>query len=349
MDGRFQVFDHAAALPDAWDLLLQKNEKCLDVDNLYLSKAFLSFLETVNPCDQRYYLSLADQALFVSYKLKLDLLNFSHIGSLRTKVSVVGVPLSVSGAGFSASGQAGRDAITSWLRSNGLGLTVVLNVPAGEVFSLPKGRTLSSYMLPLKFESFEDYRAQLRSPYRRQALRALDAFKGVTVSEIMASEAFDKTLYQLYLEVYERSNDKLEKLEIGYFKNFPGRTFCVYHEGIAIAFIQTLDHFASEGVVRHFVLGGFNGAYIEQVDLYRNLLLFLIRSAIEEGCCAVELGQTAAESKSKTGAIEQPKDLYILHSNRLVDWALRHLVKNFSYKRYEVKHNVFKRSGTKAN
>jgi hypothetical protein len=343
MSTGFQIFQHANELPEAWDALLRCVAKQDEAGgNPYLTRSFLAFLEAVNPCDQRYHLSLEDQALFVSYRLKLDLLNFSRFGKLKVPVRMVGVPMSVSSAGFASSDQLGRDAIDEWLRDNGRGLTVLLNVPSGANFELSKGSTLSSYKLSLGYDSFEAYLAHMRSPYRRQAHKALKAFEGVAVSELPSSLAFDEALYQLYLEVYERSEDKLERLGIQYFRAFPGRTFCFSYSDEPIAFVQTLDHSTAEGLVRYFVLGGFNGAYVERVDLYRNLLFFLVRSGIESGCGALELGQTAAESKAKTGAVEVPKHLYLLHSNRLVNWVLEYLVPHFSYKRYDIHHHVLK-------
>ena len=106
--------------------------------------------------------------------------------------------------------------------------------------------------------------------------------------------------------------------------------------------MQTLDEVTPAGKTRHFVLGGFDRSQLLRFDLYRNLLLHLIQDAFADGCTATNLGQTAAESKSKTGAQEQLKYLYLAHSSPLLHKLLGALVKGFSYRRYKVKHHVFK-------
>lgn len=367
----FRCFERASELPPAWDT-------CLAVWRLgtpgggaiYLEKAFLKFLESVNPCGQRYWFSEDAGALFVTYELKLNLLNFARFGRLAVPATVIGVPLSVAATGFATRDDQGRKVMSQWIRRHLRGLTVILNVPEGEGFELPEGLTLSSYVLPLDFKDFEAYVAALRSPYRRQVKRALDAFAGVEIFEMVtrtdfslvtrtktnpvpelngvnqaksqSPQAFEPDLYPLYLEVFNHSKDQLEKLEPIYFGQFPGRTFKFSHNGRPLAFVQTLDEPTPAGILRHFVLGGFDRSHLLKFDLYRNLLLHLIRVAIADGCTAINLGQTAAESKSKTGASEQLKYLYVAHSNPVLHKLLGTLVKRFSYQRYRTKHHVFK-------
>lgn len=389
-----ECYESAGALPSAWDTCLGAWRGDLPGGGaIYLERAFLEFLESVNPCGQRYWFSEAAGVLFVTYSLKLNLLNFARFGRLAVPATIVGVPLSVAAPGFATRDAAGRALMSRWIRRQLKGLTVILNVPEGEAFDLHEGLTLSSYVMPLPYEDFEAYMAALRSPYRRQAKRALAAFKGVEVlrfgggqgqfgggqghteqsgpawlgtvpsqtsNEVTvettgaaalenlnlrspeAPAAFDPVLYPLYLEVFNHSKDQLEKLPLAYFERFPGATTAFVHDGRPLAFVQTLDEVTQAGKTRHFVLGGFDRSRLAAFDLYRNLLLHLIQEAFADGCTTTTLGQTAAESKSKTGAQEQLKYLYLAHSSPVLHKLLGALVKGFSYRRYKVKHHVFK-------
>jgi len=385
----FRCFERASELPPAWDACLAEWRLGTPGGGaIYLEKAFLEFLDAVNPCGQRYWFSEDAGVLFVTYELKLNLLNFARFGRLAVPATVIGVPLSVAAPGFAIREAEGRLIMARWIRRHLRGLTVILNVPEGEGFELPEGLTLSSYELPLKFKDFEDYVAALRSPYRRQVKRALEAFDGVETiglglvtgtglglvsdpnfnsvpvtnfnsvtdpnlnpvpelnsvnqSESKSPQAFEPDLYPLYVDVFNHSKDQLEKLEPIYFEQFPGRTFKFTHNSRPLAFVQTLDEPTPAGLLRHFVLGGFDRSQLQKFDLYRNLLLQLIKEALADGCTAINLGQTAAESKSKTGASEHLKYLYVAHSNPALHKLLGTLVKHFSYQRYRTKHHVFK-------
>jgi hypothetical protein len=351
-----KCYESACGLPSAWDFCIESWRSDLPGGGaVYLKKAFLEFLESVNPCGQRYWFSEAAGVLFVTYALKLNLLNFARFGRLAVPATIVGVPLSVAAPGFATRDAGGRALMSQWIRRQLKGLTVILNVPEGEGFDLPEGLTLSSYVLPLPYEGFEDYMAALRSPYRRQARRALEAFEGVEVlrfgwaqsrttrpSPLWSVPVPHQSLYPLYLEVFNHSKDQLEKVPLAYFERFPGTTTAFVHDGRPLAFVQTLDEITPAGKIRHFVLGGFDRSRLMKFDLYRNLLLQLIQNALADGCIAINLGQTAAESKSKTGAQEQLKYLYLAHSNPVLYKLLGALVKGFSYRRYRVKHHVFK-------
>lgn len=385
----FQCFERASELPAAWDACLAVWRASTPGGGaIYLEKAFLEFLEAVNPCGQRYWFAEDAGVLFVTYALKLNLLNFARFGRLAVPATIVGVPLSVAAPGFATRESEGRLIMARWIRRHLKGLTVILNVPEGEGFELPEGLTLSSYVLPLKYKDFDAYVSALRSPYRRQVKRALEAFDGVETvglglvtgtglglvtdtnfnsvpvtnfnsvtdtdlnpvpelnvvnqSQSQSLQAFEPELYPLYVDVFNHSKDQLEKLVPLYFEQFPGRTFKFTYNNRPLAFVQILDEPMPAGILRHFVLGGFDRSQLQKFDLYRNLLLQLIREAIDDGCTAINLGQTAAESKSKTGAEEQLKYLYVAHSNPALHKLLGTLVKHFSYQRYWTKHHVFK-------
>jgi len=73
-----------------------------------------------------------------------------------------------------------------------------------------------------------------------------------------------------------------------------------------------------------------------------NMLLLIIRYGIENGYKCIDLGQTAEETKMKLGALQQPKSMYIHHSNPVLSILFDRLAGRFSYKHYEIVHTVFK-------
>ena len=88
-------FDSIFKVPDVWDSVIG--------DNLYLSKDFLSFMETVDKCDQRYYMLFDDGVLdsvFMSYvRKKYNLAMFTKF-NLYQKMTMIYVPLSVTRPGI---------------------------------------------------------------------------------------------------------------------------------------------------------------------------------------------------------------------------------------------------------
>nr|WP_300002433.1 hypothetical protein [Tissierella sp.] len=289
----------------------------------------LKLLERINPCSQSY--ELADDCLIVSYKFKLNILNFKGCLPLRLKMEVIGLPISISHQGYF-----GDSHMVKNLVEGRKGLKLILN--SDSKFE-NGGATLSSFIFLNRFKSFDDYIFSLRSSYRRRINKALKAGKDIAIKKI-DNKDFTKEHYNLYLSIMRRTKDPLETLDIEFFKRYKSEIyeFIDRPSGRLVGFIQ-LKQIDQELL---FLFGGFHKEDNKDNDLYYNMLLKIIRIGIERKVKTIEFGQTAEETKLKIGCKEKKKYLYIHHSNRLINFFLKSLVPRFSYKFYPKEHKVFK-------
>ncbi len=313
-----EVFKHASALPDEWDKAAGSNA-ALHRDNLAL-------LERVNPCRQEYVVFREDEvyAILVKYVLKLDIFCYSRI-HFYLPVTVVGIPCSVDEPGYCISGSASAE-VKGYL--SGLkGAKLILNAAENlEFLGFTKGYTLPGCVLDIRWHSFEDYLLGLRSHYRYRYRKALKKAEALSI-EALEGE-FDQRLYRLYEQVYDRSEYKLEKLPIDFFREAKAAVTMFEKDKEPVAFVQ----YVIEGRKMTFLFGGLDYRLNKEFDLYQNMLLYLVRTAIENNCTSLDLGQTAEEMKCRLGARLEKKYLYIHHDNGVINWLVKKFSRLFSYK-----------------
>lgn len=301
-----------------------------DVPFDFREKALLHFLEEVNPCGQRYYHD--GRNLIATYRLRINLLQFTRRRALTAKVRIVGLPLSVARKGYFGD-PAGVTALVRQLS----GLTLVLNGPGD--LDLPKGHTLSTFELDLPFDSLEEYLLAMRSAYRRRYRKALEKRAALKVYRLVPGE-FDGGLHALYGKVHGASSAQLELLPLAYFQGMDAAV-TVFEEketGRRVGFVQTCQ----EGDRLHFLFAGFDREEDGAADLYLNLLLEVVRIGIAGGARVIDFGQTAEESKLRLGCREVPLYLQVHHGNALLEGALRRLLPLVSYRPFQKRFHVFK-------
>jgi len=255
--GLWEIYQRAADLPFYWDDFV--------ADNSFLRRESLQFLEVVNPCGQQYYLCPTQGLIFVTYRLKLDLATFTRHTLLRIPVRIVGLPLSVSRPGYAMPvGQGAAEAMANCLRALP-GFSLVLN--GGESLPLPKGLTLPSYEMQLAWRDFREYLAALRSPYRRRLGRALRKGRNIVMAVLADNNAFDETMYALYLEVYRHSTAKLELQSIEFFRRYPGKILLFWEDDVLLGFVQLAEAANSLGLVvsRKIIPRGTTEAYLRSL------------------------------------------------------------------------------------
>lgn len=334
----------------AYCSVLKDNEEIIDL---------LRLLERVNPCGQEYY--LRQGIIMVSYIHDLNLLNFTKRFSLKAKVRIIGLPVSLSLSGILS--KKGANAIE--IEANKVtvkevlekldGLSLVLN---SEIDISMGNRTLSAFVFQNRFSDFQAYLDALRASYRRKICRALENGKYLEFLPIPPRE-FTKHHYALYLSIMERTENPLEKLPIAYFREYDADIFEVRNKiGCLVGFVQM----KSAGSTLYFMFCGFRkdevgfkksktapvenkkkaDEELNHIDLYYNMLLFIIRYGIENGYESIEMGQTSEETKLKLGCVEMDRYLCLHHGNPIVNTIMKALSARFSYKGYPIKHHVFK-------
>jgi hypothetical protein len=305
----------ASGLDPAWDGL---------AGSPFQRRAFLAHCEAENPCRQDYWEWHRDGRLragMVTYDLRLDLLTYAGLKS-PVRMRMLGVPASVSCAGVIGDGGDVRDLVAAAVPRL-RGLVVGLNLEADADPGLPGvacGRTLPSMALDLPFPTWDAYRGALRSDYRRRLLRLGARWDGVTTVRMPCRE-YDAALHGLYVQVWQRSRARLERLDLPFFQGLPeGFHLAVHRDGdrpLAWHVVVT------EGTRRWFFLGGLDYAVAGTRASYFNLLAAIVKEAIEDGMTWLDLGQTAEVPKARLGAVAIEKRLFGWHRWGAVRWALR--------------------------
>ncbi|PAB60254.1 GNAT family N-acetyltransferase [Anaeromicrobium sediminis] len=288
----------------------------------------LKNLEKNNPCFQRYHVDFNTNSFIIDYKININIFKFKGPFNLRFPLNIIGMPFSVSKKGYSFSN------LEKYIKHT-KGFKLILN--SDNNLDFPKGYTLPSCVLDLNFKSFNDYLNSMRSSYRYRLKKSLCKGGPIHIEEIENS-SFDQKLYNLYLQVYMDSKEKLEKLSIDFFKTYPSKIFVFKLKEKTVAFVQ-LVHNGDELI---FLFGGFNKKINLEYDIYLNMLLFMVKYGIENNFKSIDFGQTAEESKLKVGCTYKKKYMYLHHHNPLVNRILSKIIPYFSYKPYSISHKVFK-------
>lgn len=305
---KFKIFARAEDLPPLWDDL---------TENFFQKRSFLSFLEEANPCDQRYHLNEAEGIVLVTYRLWLDILTFSEKFCIKIPIKIAGIPLSVASAGYCCP-RASLATLSAYLQT--FGLILILNTDGG--LFLPKGLTLPTFELSV--DTPEGHLSRMRSHYRYRIRKAIRRGKGLRF-EKMENEDLDLKMYRYYEEVYERSEGKLEKLRIDFFRRCPAQLYRIKDEqDVSVGFFQIKE--SSDELI--FLFCGFDHTKNKAYDLYLNILIKLIE--LGQGK-KIFLGQTTSYSKSRVGAT--PKALYFhLASRYLPDRWLEKIAKSLEHR-----------------
>ena len=326
----YKSFPTVEQLPDYWDDIAG--------NNIFLKKNYLGVLERTNPCSQIYTVFFCPEpdSILLTYKLNLDIFTYS-LARLKLPVTIAGIPCSVSKGGY-ASGKRTKAQLFEYLRQI-KGAKLMLNSEDDfKADSFAKGYTLPSCKMEIRWDSFEDYLSEMRSHYRYRMNKAIQRFS--EIKEVMLSDnsLFDHKLYDLYTEVYDKSEYKLEKLPIDFFREFPSKILSFYLGTKPVAFVQLVEN--SQELI--FLFGGIDYSLNLKYDIYWNMLLSIIRYGIEKGFKTIEMGQTAEDTKMKLGCKVYEKYLYANHSNGLINHFVHKGIGLLSYRQKDQSFNVFK-------
>ena len=323
-------FDSILDVPDLWDSVIG--------DNIYLSKSFLTFMERVDKCEQRYYMVYDGEALdsvFMTYvRKKYNLAMFTKF-HLVQKMTMVYVPLSVTRPGIAYGKH--LDAVLEFIKTI-KGPKMVLNLEDVPAKGYAKGLTCPKCILTNKFASFEDYMDQLRSNYRYRYNKCLKKSKGLTVEYLKDNRDFTEEMYECYLQVYNKSRIRVEKLPISFFRGDFFKIFVLKDGEKVVGFGQMLEN----GTELIFEFVGVDYRYNQSFDTYHRILLEIVRYGIEHHFATIDFGQTADESKLKLGSEYTYLYAYLHHSNPLVNFINTKLAKYIEYKPLTTDFNVFR-------
>ena len=335
-DPAFLPFATARELPAGWVRGCQ--------DNPFLCRSSLRLLEQVNPTGQRYYLlenkDLDRVSLFMTYQHRLNILTYGK-GRLRLPVTIIGIPCSVSRPGLRIADQdmeTFRQAL-----ANIPGALLLLNSKPPPLPLAPvcvRGSTLPNCELDIRGLDFSSYLGRMRSHYRYKLRSSMKRFQGVETRVLADNRAFDRRLYGLYEQVYERSQFKLEKLPITFFQRFPAGISVFSSGGQVLGFSQTMLNLNNREQV--FLFGGLEYELNQHYHTYINMLLHVVRSGMEYGADRVNLGQTAEDVKTRLGCTLHRRFLYARHAHPLLHFLVCQGITFLSYRASLTERHVFR-------
>jgi len=189
----------------------------------------------------------------------------------------------------------------------------------GQAFSVEPNLILQ---LPKNISSLEEYLSLFSKKYRNR-FKSVQVLGRETTSELLNADKIksqEAEIYSLYEKVYERAKFKLLKLPENYFsetkkifdQHFGLRAF--YYGGELCGFSSWFI-IPGKTIETHYI--GIDYEINEKIELYQNILLDYVQTAIQFQVPSINFGRTAAEIKTTIGA--RPHDLvcYIQPQNAL--------------------------------
>ena len=321
------------SIPDDWDNLAT----CY-----YQQKQFLLHSQNWNRCNQRYYLAYEDNSLVagaVVYTLKLNLFTFSNF-SLPITMQIIGIPCSVSCQGLIGKNQYAYELLDHiYTVEKGLCLALNLENTTGISRRMIVGKTLPTIIFNKNFSDWKDYLAAIRSDYRHR-IGLIEEKSNELKFHSFSCLNFDEEMYYQYLQVFNRSEAKLEQLNSTFFKFLPD-DFClttVTLKDKLVGWFITL--YTNQKL--YFFLGGLDYSLNEEYNTYLRFLIEIIKLGIRLNVESIDLGQTAEEPKMRLGGENHKLYLAAFHKNMIVRLFLRSAIKILEYKTKFSVHHVFK-------
>lgn len=294
------------------------------------NKEMLKLLKEENKFHQEYhYIKKGSSYSFIIvYKNVMNLLTFGKL-KFYYPLKIIGYPCSLSVNGYLT-----NDEILTYEYIKSIkGAKLVLNVNEDlNINGFTKGYTLPTCIFKNNFNSLNEYINSLRSNYRKRINKCLKNTKNISI--IYNSE---EDVYDLYLNTYNKSNYKLEKLERDFFKKVNGEIILFKENDIKRGFIL-LNKNKSKLT---FMLCGMNYEY-DTTDLYYRMLLEIINYAINNKCKIIDFGQTSEETKLKMGCTLEEKYFYAAHHNKIINYIVNKSKSLLEYEYSFPDYRVFK-------
>jgi hypothetical protein len=187
--------------------------------------------------------------------------------------------------------------------------------------------SLPGCALSLDWDSFHSYLNSMRSSYRRQVQSSLRARRtaGLEVRHLEQCSASVETIFDLYSQTVGGAEHRLETLNPEFFRLLDTclgervKVIMIESEGRPLAMAVMLF----TGQVATLLFAGMEAKRQPEWQLYQNLISEVVASAIDAGARRLELGQTSYAMKSRMGAEESPRYLYLRYRGPLQHALLR--------------------------
>ena len=177
---------------------------------------------------------------------------------------------------------------------------------------------------PINFDSLDDYLSQLSYSTRKDLRRKLKLRVNLRIEEVSGIPQNIEEIYQLYLNTYEKSDFKFEKLTIDFFKQVPElmpnhSKYILYFKDDKLLCFNLLI-FKDDVLYDKYI--GLCSKSASEYDLYYLSWLYNIEFCIKHGFKIYQSGQSSDQIKSKLGSQFFNTFIYFKHRNQFVHWLL---------------------------
>src|SRR6266496_5332561 len=241
-----------------------------------------------------------------------------------------------------------RASLLTYARRNKASLVVLKDFPANyrsavETFALSGYTRIPSMpmtRLPLRYENWDEYFRTLSKATRkdlRRKFRKAERAPKIEMEIVTDVAPYIDEIYPLYLQVHERSSLKFETLTKSYFRaigqRMPDRTrFFIWRQSgkiVAFSFCLVCDDAVYDECI------GLDYRVALDLHLYFYTLRDIISWALQQGLKYYYSNPLNYEPKLHLDCELVPLDLYVMHTNSLVNPIFRHLIKYLGPTRHD--------------
>lgn len=202
----------------------------------------------------------------------------------------------------------------------------------------------ATFILPLPFASFDEYKAHMRSGYRSRLTGCMKATASLRVEVVDDFASLAPQLLALWRNLYDRATQYRRLVMTESFfeaasKMDEAKVMLLRRPDDSIAGFGLLF---LDGPMLRFSVTGFTRDAALQEGVYFRILYEVVRYAIENGCRAVNMGVTTSGPKMSVGALPVHLQAWIWHRSALrrqaLGWMSRTLIRPIP----PVERNVFR-------
>lgn len=284
-------------------------------------KAFTTKLRDFFPGLMMLRLICVGSAVTDSAQLGFNNINAEVIQILNQKLELIAIQEKASVIAFKD--MTARDLLQLKTPLQDLGYSLVDNMPVAKN--------------DIKFSDLDDYLASLSYATRKGLRRKMKSFAQLNIEEHNTMPPNMHEIYPLYLNCYEKSELKFEKLTLDFFENLaklmPNNCrFVLYYLDKKLIGFNCLLH--GNGVLMDKYIG-LDYAKSLEVNLYSLSWLHNIQMCIRDGFHTFQSGQAAYETKLSLGANLEQTYIVFKHRNRFINPFLKLVSQLLAYGNFD--------------
>jgi len=189
----------------------------------------------------------------------------------------------------------------------------------------------------IQYKDLDEYLATLSYNTRKNLRRKLKALDQLRIEEHNGLPPHIEKIYQLYLNCYEKSELKFEKLTLEFFESLAGLMpnqcrFVLYYAQEKLIGFNCLLY--GNGVLMDKYIG-MDYELSKQVNLYSLSWIYNIQMCIRDGFHTFQSGQASYESKISLGATLEKTYILFKHRNGFVNPILKLASRMLAYGNFD--------------